>query len=178
MLDLGIGVYAIGLLICWRIFAGHIAWDVTNRNPPSWADWSFGAFFGFIGALFWLPVLAIMGIRRWVLPAIEELPLMSDTERKGRAKLRAEELEKANKEAEKAALEAGVGQHDDIQEQLDAIAGSIGEVVFEDAMRQWREAVAHEQTAELALAKACGFDTIAALRAYRNHEACVNGTKL
>lgn len=90
--------YTIIGLVLWRRWAGYMAVTETGWN------WSFGAFFGGIGALFWPVILSMMLIDKIGTPIVTAFTgsthwlWSTRAERETRKKLKAKALKEAEKE--------------------------------------------------------------------------------
>lgn len=99
LLEVGLGVYALGGVVFARMVAGHVAWKWKSQfvARPERFDWFAGWCVGILASWLWLPALAWRGLPRVRLPAIgaerraRELEVESRLEE---AKQRVAELER------------------------------------------------------------------------------------
>ena len=100
----GIAVYVIVALVCWRFFAGWVAWsqDWCGRKPSErrfeGPDWKVGVFLGCIGALFFPLTLLVAGLSTVPWSKLLGPFPVSKRELKGQLTVTRRDLEKAERE--------------------------------------------------------------------------------
>jgi hypothetical protein len=72
VLPVVIAVYAVGVVICARLLAGHHAWKWKSQSVerPELLDWLTGWLLGLAGGLVWPVFLLRAGAMRLPLPAV------------------------------------------------------------------------------------------------------------
>jgi hypothetical protein len=109
---IGVVVYGLIGLVCWRAFAGALAWRSANKwrytEPESW-QWGAGIAGGALGAAIWPVVLLALGARAPFIAIMGRPPFVMGAERRAVETRRQLQLEEAQRRIAQLEREAGIG---------------------------------------------------------------------